>query len=87
MHFSEALELLKAARPLIDKIRYTKFDWATSFQEYEALRDIEEVLQQFNYSKDLLKQAGWNQLDLSFLHGRLQHYRTHLPKSLISKLS
>jgi hypothetical protein len=77
MSYTEALAQLKAARPIVDKIRYTRFGWHTSPEEFAVLEEIQQVLQKFSYSKELLSDAGWTSLDVSFLHGRLNYYRTH----------
>lgn len=79
MNYSQAVESLKAARPVVERIKYTRVGWDTSLQEFATLEEIDRLLQQFFNSKDLLSQAGWNRLDLAFFHGRLVYYRKHLP--------
>jgi hypothetical protein len=85
MNYSEALESLKAARPAVERIKYTRVSWNTSPQEYATFDEIDRLLQQFFYSKDLLRQAGWNKLDLAFFHTRLGYYRKHIPATLVLK--
>lgn len=54
MTWSEAKEALVRAKPLIARVKYTPFSWNTSNKESEAFTNIEQVLQQFSYNKELL---------------------------------
>lgn len=78
MNWSEAKAALIGAKPLISRIRYTPFNWNTNNKECVAFTNIEQLLQEFSYSKELLEEAGWTRVDLFYLRGRLNYYRTHL---------
>lgn len=72
---SEAVELLIAAKPLIDRFKGSIIDATPNQNEREALEEIEQVLKSFSYRSELLKEAGWSSVDVAFLLGRLRYYR------------
>jgi hypothetical protein len=84
MNYSEALELLVAARPLMDGVKNNRVGWQPSEQEFEALEAINQLLEEFAYNPELLTQAGWSRADLVFFHGRLNYYYAKYPQLLVS---
>lgn len=84
MSYSEAVERLLIARPLIDSIKNNRDGWHPSDKEFAALEAIAQVLEEFENNSELLAQAGWTNVDLHFFHSRLNYYYATCLPSLVS---
>jgi hypothetical protein len=78
MPYSEAVEVLLAAKPLIDRLKSTPPGYNASQIEWEALENIEQVLKEFADNQHLSNAAGWTFFDLLILRQRLDFYRSVL---------
>lgn len=70
MQEPEIIELLKAAKPLVQ----SRFSPHPNIYEKEALFSLESLLRQVDYNQNLIYKGGWTLLELTILREKLDSY-------------
>lgn len=66
----EIIELLKAAKPLVQN----RFFPRPNPTEKKALLHLESILRQTNYDLNLISRGGWTLLEMTVLKEKLDNY-------------
>ena len=70
----QVVELMAAAKPLIDSLKDSSLRRMPTNNEWKVFENVELALQRVQVNRELLSQAGWTGTDLAFFYNTLFYF-------------